>query len=109
MYEFWKFRGWVGDSLHIDWITKPGATIQSLNKMWQVDYGKESRAQDVLVVAGLNNGLRGESIDTIMEHINMFYKDVRKQGKAFLHKNGPTFSVAMLLCPNKGWIPFPAR
>ena len=73
MYEFWKFRGWMADSSHIDWITSPGATIQSSHKMWQVNYGQESRAQDVIVVAGLNNVLRGEFIDTIMEHIKIVW------------------------------------
>ena len=82
MHNFWKFRGCMADSSHIDWITRPGAKIQSLHKMWHVDCGQESRMQDVLVVEGLNIILHEESIDTIME----FFKDVREQGKAFLPK-----------------------
>lgn len=78
MHEFCKFRGWMGDSSHIDWITSPGAKIQSLHKMWQMDYGQESRVQDVLVLAGLNNVLRGESIGTIMEHINKAKLSIKK-------------------------------
>ena len=101
MHEFWKFRGWMADSSHIDWITSPGATIHSSHKMWQMDYRQENRAQHVFVVADLRNGLGGESIDTIMEHINLFYKDVREQAKAFHQENGQTFSFAMRLYPSK--------
>ena len=28
---------YTGDKLHIDWLTSPGATIQTLEYMWRLD------------------------------------------------------------------------
>ena len=30
LHEFWKEGNYAGDPVHVDWITSPGGTIQSL-------------------------------------------------------------------------------
>ena len=34
LHEFWMEAGYGGDQLHIDWVTSPSATIQSLENMF---------------------------------------------------------------------------
>ena len=47
------------DSAHVDWITIPGATIDQLSYAWRLDYLQEVRPQRVLLVAGLNDLIKG--------------------------------------------------
>ena len=47
------------DSSHVDWLTIPGATVEELLFAWQVEYGHEPRPMRILLVAGLNDLVKG--------------------------------------------------
>ena len=57
------------DSLHVDWITIPGATISTLETAWQVDYLKSVRPMRVLLVAGANDLLKGGNKESLTNSI----------------------------------------
>ena len=47
------------DKSHVDWLTIPGATVEELLFAWQVEYAKVTRPMRVLLVAGLNDLIKG--------------------------------------------------
>ena len=57
------------DSLHVDWVTIPGATIPTLQHAWQVDYAKSTKPMRVLLVAGTNDLTKGGTMATITSSI----------------------------------------
>ena len=56
---------------------------------------------NICVVAGLNNLIRGESIDEIMKHLENFYTDVSNQSKMYHPDNPSTFTMATLIYAGK--------
>ena len=67
----------------MDWVTSPGATIQSLLEMWKLDYHDEKRPMNICIVAGLNNVIKGDSNDDIIAHIKHFYAEVVEESRLF--------------------------
>ena len=93
------------DTSHVDWLTIPGGTISDLLHGWRVDYHREWRPMRVLLVAGLNDLLKGGDFHSVTEEIKRFGVNVRYQDQ---HHLGLTneFSVATLLNPPKMvWFP----
>lgn len=101
LHEFWLRAGYKGDVVHIDWLTSPGATIQALHEMWKLDYAKEKRGQDLVIIAGLNNIIRGDTNEKFMERIRSFHRDVIEQARIYHPEKPNTFCVATLLYPSK--------
>lgn len=92
------------DSLHVDWLTIPGANIDELGYAWRLDYHREPRPMRILLVAGLNDLLQGSSVEKIKESIESFHADVSGQDRYHMRRN--EFSVAPLLNPPKlAWFP----
>ena len=58
---------YVGDSIHIDEITIPGACLKVLLHALAIEYGKSHRPIDVLVVAGANDILKGLSLAEVTQ------------------------------------------
>ena len=98
LHEFWLQEGYAGDSAHIDWITSPGGTLQSLQNMWQQEYGTETRPQDILVIAGLNN-IKQKSVAVIMGRIETFTAAVFEQTRLYHPANPSTINFATLPYP----------
>ena len=59
----------------MDWCTIPGGQVYALAHVFRALYGKSCRPVDVLVVVGLNNIRKGNSVDTIFKR----YKASRQQ------------------------------
>jgi len=98
LHNFWLDSSYEGHDVHIDWVTCPGAKIQDLAEIWKVEYGKEERPMDILVVGGLNN-CKLEDKETIMGHIHKFYEVVITQTEEFHPKKHSTFQVSTLFYP----------
>ena len=64
------------DNSHVDWLTIPGATVEELLFAWQVEYAKLARPMRVLLVAGLNDLLKGVDIDSLTWQIRRFRTNV---------------------------------
>ena len=56
------------DSLHVDWITIPGGTVKQLIYAWRLDYHGEERPQRLVLVAGLNELLKGRVGNSCRHH-----------------------------------------
>ena len=57
------------DSRHVDWVTIPGATIPTLEHAYKVDYGKYEVPMRVLLVAGINDLLKGGTLTSLTNSI----------------------------------------
>ena len=64
------------DTSHVDWLTIPGATVQELLFAWQVEYAKDPKPMRVILVAGLNNLVKGEDFESITHQIKRFRVNV---------------------------------
>ena len=110
LHEHFMENNYTGDLLHIDYVTSPGGTIRRLQKMWHIDYKNETKAMDILLVAGLNDFRSPNNI--IMEHVQNFNSAVKMQSNLFHPEAPSTFRVATLLpAPQFVWFsgngPFP--
>ena len=93
------------DTSHVDWLTIPGASVEQLLHAWQVEYANESRPMRLLLVAGLNNLLKGGNIETLTSQIRRFGDNVKYQDFRSPCKSN-SFAVApLLLAPKLVWFP----
>ena len=80
LHNFWypREQGVVAppDSIHMDWLTIPGATIRELSYAWRLDYHKEPRPQRVMLLAGLNDLIKCGGPDQSKEHVIDFEEQV---------------------------------
>ena len=100
LHEFWAPRGssviYEGDINHIEYITIPGAQVLDLLEAWKIDYYKESRAMDIIVVAGLNNLIHGQSPESIMRDYDHLVQVVKHQGRKHNPETTNTCAIATL-------------
>ena len=73
MHSFWAPPSSVQSSVrykenvqHTDYVTIPGVKTETLQQAFRIEYGKETGGIDVLVVAGMNNIQRGDSMEELM-------------------------------------------
>ena len=94
-----SFNSYQGDPIHIDYITIPGATVKDLHHAFLAEYGNVHRPIDVLLVAGLNDVLKGATVQQIMQDIEEFKESVRSL--CVLDETWSSFAVATLPFPPK--------
>jgi hypothetical protein len=95
-----------GDINHIEYITIPGAQVLDLLEAWKIDYYKESRAMDIIVVAGLNNLIHGQSPESIMRDYDHLVQVVKHQGRKHNPETTNTCAIATLFYPPQlCWLP----
>ena len=88
------------DTSHVDWLTIPGGKISDLDLGWRVDYHREKRPMRILLVAGLNDLMKGGTRESVMRSITHFQHMVQQQDR--YHPSAKNqFAVAPLLCPPK--------
>ena len=84
--------------MHIDWVTIPGAVLADLIQAWKIDYKRERTPMRVLVVAGLNDLIKGGDRFSVMTALREF-KEVVDTNNQY-HAGTPNhFAVAPLLLP----------
>ena len=91
-------NGYTGDDIHCDMVTVPGATINVLKHALEAEYGLTYRPLDVLAVVGLNDLLRGHSVDRIIYDL--------KSLQSLVHRLAPpgeinSIAIATVLIPPK--------
>ena len=93
------------DSSHVDWLTIPGAQIENLAYAWWLDYSREPRPMRILLVAGLNDLVKGGNKDSFMYALDHFKEVVDRQN--YYHPRAKNeLTVATLLNPPKlAWFP----
>ena len=88
------------DPIHVDWLTIPGAVMSDLDYAWRIDYHRQPTPMRILVVAGLNDLIKGGTKGTVMEGIKEFKKVVDENNR--YHPGAANqFAVAPLLMPPK--------
>ena len=86
------------DTIHVDWVTIPGAVLSDLIQAWITDYKRERTPMRILVVAGLNDLLKGGDRVSVMAALRQF-KEVVELNNQY-HAGTPNqFAVAPLLLP----------
>ena len=63
---------YAGDLVHSDYITIPGATIDTLTNAFRLEFGGSPRPMDVVVIAGYNDLILGRTRVEIMESFGSF-------------------------------------
>ena len=99
---------YAGDTMHVDYITIAGADIKTLGHAFKLDYfdRPQTRPLDVVMVAGYNDMVAGNSRYTITDHLRSFCDLVKLSGLR-LHPDKPN-SVAistLMYPPQLSWFP----
>ena len=93
------------DSSHVDWVTMPGGKICDLDLGWYADYHREPRPMRILLVAGLNDLIRGGTRESVMSAIRDLQTKINQQNR-YNPGSRNQFAVAPLVCPPKlVWYP----
>ena len=87
------------DRTHVDWVTIPGATIPTLEYAYQVDYGRYKIPMRVLLVAGVNDLLKGGTITITNSILNL--KNIIDEQNQFHPAAKNELVVATILNPPK--------
>ena len=99
---------YVGDLLHVDYITIPEGCIEDLVHAFRLDYelSEQQNPLDVVIVAGYNDLLKNNSRNFIMEGFRHLSDIVLNLGKTKHPGIKNTFAVASLLYPPRlAWFP----
>ena len=95
-----------GDNVHVDYVTIPGSKVEDLQQAFRLEYEKETRGIDVLVVAGLNNLLKGDKVEELFAKFGYFRDLVEWQATKYHPAIKNTFAVTTLLyAPQLCWFP----
>ena len=93
------------DKIHVDWNTIPGATIPTLQHAWQVDYKKYRRPMRILLVAGVNDLLKGGTFTSITNSILTLKQTVDLQNQYHPSKQNELVVATILNPPKLCWFP----
>ena len=87
----------------MDWVTIPGAKVEDLLVAWRAEYSRVSRPMRVLLVAGLNDLIKGGDYESLTMDIKRFQDNVSHQNNFHPGKSN-SFAVAPLLpAPKLVW------
>ena len=99
---------YVGDMIHVDYLTIPTACIEDLVLAFKLEYEQlnHQKPLDVLIVAGYNDLLQNKSRQHIMEGYRHLARLVQNLGKNKHPGATNSFAVASLLYPPRlSWFP----
>ena len=111
LHEFWapKYSTttiYEGDKAHIDYITIPGGTVTDLINAWKIELFQETGPMDVLLIAGLNNLVRGYSPESILRQYDHLVQYVMYQAHKFHPEQHNTCTIGTLYYPPQlCWLP----
>ena len=96
-----------GDIMHCDYISIPGATIDTLTHAFRLDYVEKVHPKplDVVIVAGYNDMINGYTRQSIMDSFSRFTDYVKMAGS---EHHGQTNTVAvsnLMYAPQLSWFP----
>ena len=89
----------AGDEIHIDWLCIPGATINVLSTAWEIEYLEEKKPMDVMLIAGLNDVIKGKTGPAIASAFKHFVDLVIWQGNQYHPDQPNTCAVGTLIYP----------
>ena len=94
-----------GDIMHVDYITIPGAKIDTLTNAFCLDYVSKPhpRALDVVLVAGCNDLLAGRSKQEIMNSFTRFTTSVMNAGPPNSEVKNTVVVGELMYAPQLTW------
>ena len=91
-----------GDTLHVDYVTIPGATLETIFHAFKIEYSHHTKPMDLFIVAGYNDLIRNTDREVIIDKINEFVEYVR----ALTNEDNTTNTVTIgtfLYPPQLAW------
>ena len=88
---------YAGDTLHVDQLCIPGATIKTLTRALESEYAFNPVPIDVLLVGGLNDLLRDKSARSIEDDLRVLQRKVEE----LVPGETNTLAIATIFCPPK--------
>ena len=80
--------------------------MEELLFAWQVEYGREVRPMRILLVAGLNNLIKGGDFESLTTQYKRFGDNASYQSSRFHPGKNNSFAIAPLLpAPKLVWFP----
>ena len=86
-----------GDTVHVDYVTIPGATLETIFHAFKIEYSYHTRPMDVYIVAGYNDLVRNTGRDMIVKTIKTFCEYVLELTNEDMVNN--TITIGTLLYP----------
>ena len=112
LHEFWAPRDhrsspvYEGDRSHVDYITIPGGRISDLTNAWKIEYFQDSRPMDVILIAGLNNLIKGYTPDEMLREYDHLVQFVHYQAHKYHSELHNTCTIGTLYYPPQlCWLP----
>ena len=88
-----------GNKFHIETIGIPGAKVQDIHHAFMAEYGNSEIPVDLILIAGFNNLLDGQTAELVLDEMEHFKEDV-------LNIPDSTFAACSLPLPPKiSWLP----
>ena len=101
-------RLYRGDASHVDYVTIPGADINTLRSAFRLDYMEKphSKPLDVVMVAGYNDLLEGTNREYILHEFERFADLVKMCGLRSHPDSSNSVAIASLMYPPQiAWFP----
>ena len=103
LHEFWAPREsrecYEGDSLHIEYITILNARINELTVAFGIQYLDDRRPMDVILVAGIDNLVKGQKKESLIKAYKHLVDLVKWQEEKFHPDVENTCGIATLYYP----------
>ena len=97
-----------GDTMHVDYVTIPGGTLDTLTNAFRLDYmvKQHTRPLDVVLVGGYNDLVKGHSRDFIVWELQRFANKVLEAGSNLHPDNPNTVAISTFMYPPQlAWFP----
>ena len=103
LHEFWaqgeSGESYEGDCVHIEYITIPNARINELTVAFEIQYLEDPRPMDVILVAGIENLVKGYQKDSLMKAYKHLVDLVKWQEEKFHPDVENSCGIATLYYP----------
>ena len=93
------------DKMHVDWLTIAGGTIADLEYAWSLDYQRSARPMRVLLASGLNDLLKGGTMETLTNSILQLKNTVDENNKYHPEVLNEFVVATLLNPPILAWFP----
>ena len=101
LHQVFATPGYRGDRFHMDYVTIKGGYLPDLLHAFRLDYSRQTRPIDVVLVAGYSDLLYGYNREYIMDGYKEFANVVLEIGQKHHPDVANTVAIATLMYPPK--------
>ena len=105
--DYLASKQYEGDVMHVDYITIPGASIDTLSRAFRLDYIDKNHPKplDVVLVAGYNDIIKGQTKQNIMNSFLKFTDLVKSAGSSLYQESNTVVVSDLMYAPQLSWFP----